>query len=337
MRPGLGVLSALAGLLVLAGQACAQERPGKLGADCGAPMDGETGNAIDPRTGRAFFLDYPCDLKPGEKVLFILLLHGSGSSGAWVRRYFPAVDLKERYRLVIATPTAATGPSARPGRPPARSWSPKADAAHLLHVADLVYGAFGAENVRGFWIAGHSQGGLMADRLVCAPGFRGRTTGWLSLSGGRIGALRIAPEFWSSPVASTGSRIPAFAARGTIGNADEPDCDIDYIYETGGNEIQALPEGSPWADRFGCGPRVRLEEVVDDRPGQVSAAGPRGPVRPAWGGPPRPGTAEVFVFPGCRGGRLVADVVRLDKGHTEGLEPRITETLVRMMAEAAAR
>jgi hypothetical protein len=27
-------------------------------------------------------------------------------------------------------------------------------------------------------------------------------------------------------------------------------------------------------------------------------------------------------------------VVRLDKGHTEGLEPRITETLVRLMVEA---
>jgi hypothetical protein len=31
----------------------------------------------------------------------------------------------------------------------------------------------------------------------------------------------------------------------------------------------------------------------------------------------------------------VADVMRLDKGHTEGLEPRVTEELVRLMTFAA--
>jgi hypothetical protein len=31
----------------------------------------------------------------------------------------------------------------------------------------------------------------------------------------------------------------------------------------------------------------------------------------------------------------VADVVRVDKGHTEGLEPNITEELVRLMVSAS--
>jgi hypothetical protein len=31
---------------------------------------------------------------------------------------------------------------------------------------------------------------------------------------------------------------------------------------------------------------------------------------------------------------LVADVMRLDKGHTEGLEPKVTEELIRMMLAA---
>jgi len=31
---------------------------------------------------------------------------------------------------------------------------------------------------------------------------------------------------------------------------------------------------------------------------------------------------------------MIADVVRLDKGHTEGLEPRITEELIKMMVAA---
>jgi hypothetical protein len=31
---------------------------------------------------------------------------------------------------------------------------------------------------------------------------------------------------------------------------------------------------------------------------------------------------------------VVADVVRLDKGHTEGLEPNITEELVKLIVSA---
>jgi hypothetical protein len=53
-----------------------------------------------------------------------------------------------------------------------------------------------------------------------------------------------------------------------------------------------------------------------------------------WGRLPRPGRAEVFLYPECRDGRVVADVVRVDKGHTEGLEPNVTEALVRLMASA---
>jgi len=49
---------------------------------------------------------------------------------------------------------------------------------------------------------------------------------------------------------------------------------------------------------------------------------------------PAPGKAQVSVFPKCREGRVVADVVRLDKGHTEGLEPKITEELVKLMLSA---
>ena len=35
-----------------------------------------------------------------------------------------------------------------------------------------------------------------------------------------------------------------------------------------------------------------------------------------------------------RYGRVVADVVRMDKGHTEGLEPKVTEELVKMIVAA---
>ena len=41
-----------------------------------------------------------------------------------------------------------------------------------------------------------------------------------------------------------------------------------------------------------------------------------------------------MTYSGCKDGRVVADVVRIDKGHTEGLEPKITEELVTLMQSA---
>jgi hypothetical protein len=95
-----------------------------------------------------------------------------------------------------------------------------------------------------------------------------------------------------------------------------------------------LPESSPWAEKYGAGPRVRLPDVTDERPGKIHDTLREGRSTPAWGLAARPGTAQIYVYPDARGGRLIADVVRIDKGHTEGLEPRITETLVRMIAAA---
>ena len=58
------------------------------------------------------------------------------------------------------------------------------------------------------------------------------------------------------------------------------------------------------------------------------------PPNPSWGLLPGPGKAHSFVFPGCKDGRIVADVVRLEKGHTEGLEPSVTEHLVKLIVSA---
>src|SRR5687767_15002658 len=70
-----------------------------------APCTSEAKPAVpEPKTGRTYMLDYPCDLKPGEKVTFILNLHGGGSSGTWQRRYFPAFEYKESSRLIVASP-----------------------------------------------------------------------------------------------------------------------------------------------------------------------------------------------------------------------------------------
>ena len=66
------------------------------------------GPVVEMKTRRTYFLDYPCDLKPGEKVTFILSIHGAGSYGNWQRHYFPLLDYVDKYRLVVATPNSPT-------------------------------------------------------------------------------------------------------------------------------------------------------------------------------------------------------------------------------------
>src|SRR5690242_15129430 len=115
MKMKLMALAALASLAAgpamardVGGVACTTPQAARCdGETCnGAPL-ANLGNATDAKTGRKFWLDYPCDLKPGEKVTFILNLHGAGSVGNWQRHYFPASDYVQKYRLVVATPTAA--------------------------------------------------------------------------------------------------------------------------------------------------------------------------------------------------------------------------------------
>jgi hypothetical protein len=118
------------------------------------------------------------------------------------------------------------------------------------------------------------------------------------------------------------------------GRATTPDCDISFIFTSGEHEMVALPETSPWAEKYGAGPRERRPDVVDEQPGQIYDTLREGKSTPAWGLYPRAGTAQVFVYPNARGGRIIADVVRLDKGHTEGLEPKVTEELIKMIVAA---
>jgi hypothetical protein len=70
---------------------------------CKGSITAEGGSVVEPKTGRTYFLDYPCNLKKGEKVTFVLSLHGAGAPGNWQRHYFPIFDYKDQNRLVIAT------------------------------------------------------------------------------------------------------------------------------------------------------------------------------------------------------------------------------------------
>ena len=117
-------------------------------SECSGAMVINQGPVVEMKTRRTYFLDYPCDLKPGEKVTFILSLHGGGSYGNWQRHYFPLLDYKDKYRLVIATPNS-----------PVRVWS-DADDQYLQNIVEFVVGQLGKENIKAFWLVGPFAGRL---------------------------------------------------------------------------------------------------------------------------------------------------------------------------------
>lgn len=329
---GLGAIAAPAAAKDMGGVACTTPPPLSCDGEACVPMLTDLGNATEPKSGRKFFLDYPCDLKPGEKVVFILNIHGAGSVGNWQRHYFPAKDYKEKYRLVVATGTAATMASMGGSGPGVRMWMPAADDAYLQGITDYVFQTFGRQNIKAMWLAGHSQGGFTSRRIVCSDYFRDKVDGWLSLSGGRIGQAPFVKTFGPpKPDGSPPDPRPASATSAMMGDTP-PACEFSHIFEVGQHEVEALPTTSPWAEKYGCGPRVRRKDIVDTQPGHVwdyARAGYK-----VWGMKARPGTAEEYVYPKCAGGRVVADVMRMDKGHTEGLEPHVTEELVKLMVSA---
>jgi hypothetical protein len=299
-------------------------------ADCTSDRVINQGPIVEMKTRRTYFLDYPCDLKPDEKVTFVLSLHGAGSYGNWQRHYFPILDYKDKYRLVIATPNS-----------PTHVWS-EADDEYLKNIVTFVVDQIGRQNVKAFWLAGHSQGGLTSNRLVRTDFFKNIVDGWLSLSGGRLGGSPGRGNFTglaAGPLGAPG-RGGAPPGRGgpSPGAATQglPTSDFSFIFETGEREMdeKGLPAASEWAAKFACGPKAKGDEIVDTKAGYIYDRSRQNPPVPAWGLLPRPGTARMFVYPGCKDGRVVADVVRFEKGHTEGLEPDVTEALVKLMLSA---
>jgi pimeloyl-ACP methyl ester carboxylesterase len=328
--------------LQLAGTSC-ETLPTLRCPDENCPTDLviDPGPVQEPETGRHYFLDYPCDLQPGEPVHLILSLHGGGSFGNWQRHYFPAVDYVDELRLVIATPNT-------------RAWSP-ADDDYLHNIVSTLIEDLGAGNIQSFWLVGHSMGSFNSRRLVCTPFFRDKVDGYVSLSGGRVGSPPGPPAagFRLPPVDDAIAAAQASAAESRQPPSEGPasgappslfaaaasitlDCDFSFIFSAGEHEpsAQNLAETSSWAERYGCGPREQIDTVSDSRAGYVYDASRQQHGTDAWGRLPGPGDAEVMQYSSCNDNRLVADVIRLGKGHTEGLEPNVTRHLLQMMLAA---
>jgi hypothetical protein len=304
-------------------------------ADCPGDRVINQGAVVEMKTRRTYFLDYPCDLKPGEKVTFVLSLHGGGSYGNWTRHYFPIMDYKDTYRLVIATPNS-----------PTRAWS-EVDDEYLQNIVNFVVEQVGKPNIKAFWLAGHSQGGMTSNRIVRTDFFKDRVDGWLSLSGGRLGVNPGRANFGAIagvPPGAAGRGRSAAPGGGRAGPPPGaaamtglPSSDFSFIYETGRREMdeKGLPGSSAWAERLSCGPRGKAQEIVDTKAGYIYDRTRQDPPNPSWGLLPRPGTAQIYAYANCKDGRVVADVARLEKGHTEGLEPNISEALVKLMVSAS--
>jgi hypothetical protein len=312
----------------IAGAACAN--PPALHCpdiECTPAMITHPGLVVEMKTRRPFFLDYPCDLKKGEPVTFVLSLHGGGSYGNWVRHYFPLLDYVAQYRLVVATPNS-----------PTRVWS-DADDAYLQNIVSFVTEQIGEGDIRAFWLAGHSQGGTTSNRLLRTEFFKTRVDGWLSLAGGRLGGspgrVSLSPTPPAAPAgAATGpgsGTSPAMAALATL-----PDGDFSFIFTIGRHEMddKGLPDESEWAKKYSCGSRTAATEIIDTKGGYVYDRSRLTQMWRSWGLVPAPGKAQAMQYQGCRDGRVVADVVRLDKGHTEGLEPKVTEEIIKLMLSA---
>jgi Alpha/beta hydrolase family len=322
---------ALAVMTLCATAAAGQAQPGRIaGADCVTPAplhcpDVECqsttvinqGATVEPKTRRTFFLDCPAGYKPGDHVILVLSLHGAGSYANWQRNYFPLMDDKDKYHLVIMTPSS-----------PTHVWQPEDDA-YLQNIVDLVVGSVGKPNVDAFWLVGHSQGGITSNRIICTPYFADKVDVRISLSGGRLGS----PPMPLPPGMTANPRMAAmFAAMNAT-----PACTFSFIFSQGENEAKAqggLPETSTWADHLGCAARVREPDVFDVKQGYVWDSSRQAPGSDAWGRYPKPGAANVWIYPNCKNGLVVADVLRLSKGHTEGYEPRITERIIELAASA---
>ena len=331
----LSTSNALAQPLTLPGAPCARP-PVQHCPDAGCPADVVTsgGAVVESKTNRTYFLDYPCGLKRGDDVTFILSLHGGGSYGNWQRHYFPLIDYVVKHRLVVATPFS-----------PRRVWSAEDDA-YLQNIVSSVIDAIGRENIKAFWLAGHSQGGLTSTRIICSDFFATKVDGFLSLSGGRVGgqagratsfgvpAQAGAAAGRATPPAGPPAGAPAGPTRGALTPPPAPTCDFSHIFAIGEHEINELPKTSARAAKYECSAEPRRREVTDTKAGYVFDGTRQNPGSKAWGLRPRPGRAEIFTYRGCRDGRVVADVVRIDKGHTEGLEPKVTEEIVKLMLSA---
>jgi len=256
---------------------------------------------VEPFPDQPAIIDYPTDLREGERVTLILNLHGGGSYANWQRHYFPAKDHVDEMRLIVIHPQARNIDGLN------RWPMDGSDDRYIRALIAFVDDRFEAVDIDAFWVVGHSNGGMYGNQISCFGDLRPRMTGHLNLSGFSRGAF-------------------GFGAR----------CDINFIFSRGEHETNMIPpQPNPTAESYDCGAAVPSDDIVDAQGGQIYDTSPGRTMTDSWGGPAGPGSATFEQHPGCDNGRVVAGYVRLGKGHTEGHEPNVTRHMLELMLSAS--
>ncbi len=178
---------------------------------------------------------------------------------------------------------------------PTLVWSAMDDE-YLQNIVNLVSDQVGKKNIKAFWLAGHSHGGMTSNRLVRTDYFETRLDGWLSLSEGRLWPTPPIPPV-SSP-RSMGARRKehqrVVVARSLL---------VRNIFEAGEHELGDQSDASPWATKLGCGARARTPDVTDTKEGYVFDSTRQTPA-------PTPGTdcpgrapRRCIEYPKCKDGQ----------------------------------
>src|SRR5262249_12974700 len=155
---------------------------------------------------------------------------------------------------------------------PTHVWS-NVDDEYLQNIVTTVVDQIGKDNIKAFWLVGHSQGGLTSNRIIRTDFFKTKVDGWLSLSGGRLGG-NPGRATTSGPPGAAGTTPPPATAALAAGTApggmaasmaalrELPASDFSFIYETGQREMddKGIPAASEWATKYGCGERGKPEE-----------------------------------------------------------------------------
>jgi hypothetical protein len=134
--------------------------------------------------GKDVVLSYPCGLKEGAHVTFILNLHGTmpeETLKTYQHGYFSAHKLANSHKLIVATPKSES---------PVGQWGNMdggVDVPHLYEVVKWVYDKFSKFQISGMWIAGHSWGSMFAKQFVCDAMFKDKVRGVIGMSGGPTG------------------------------------------------------------------------------------------------------------------------------------------------------
>ena len=169
------------------------------------------------------------------------------------------------------------------------------------------------------------SGGRVGPTDVGRPRLRHRRPAGLPAGSGTAACRR------RSAAGGPAAALPRSRRRGLLpGGA----CDYSFIFTNGEYETISGRDLAAGRPSSAARPRKQEEDVVDPKAGYVWDATRQDPGTDGWGHYPRSGRAQVYTYPGCKDGRVVADVVRLQKGHTEGLEPNVTDKLIQLAVSA---